>query len=174
MAKRNKYPSLIHGVVFTPCFMTEEEFEEGYKKSSFYVERDFKKEYENHIAAMSHISNIAKSYIYNNWEKVNDWGDLEVVISHAPTGDTDYYYSHKEKIRKKDYHSSISGDIFLKIDKERKRKQKPVKSFGGVVLDPTDGDFSVTINGKEYWWISDESVIIIADYIEKQLEKQKS
>jgi D-tyrosyl-tRNA(Tyr) deacylase len=42
-----------------------------------------------------------------------------------------------------------------------------------VVLDPTDGDFSVTINGNEHWWIQDEAVIIIADYIEKQLKTQE-
>jgi hypothetical protein len=39
---------------------------------------------------------------------------------------------------------------------------------------PTDGDFSVTINGNEHWWIQDEAVIIIADYIEKQLKTQEN
>ena len=43
-----------------------------------------------------------------------------------------------------------------------------------MVLDPTDGDFSITINGKEHWWIQDEAVIIIADYIEKKLKKENS
>ena len=39
-----------------------------------------------------------------------------------------------------------------------------------MVLDPSDGDFSLTINGKEHWWIQDEAVIIIANYIENQLK----
>jgi len=168
MGRRKHYPTLIQGSIFSPCFMTEEEFEEGYKPSIFYVEKDFRSEYEKHIAAMSHISNIAKSYILKNWKSVKDWSDLEVVVNHGPTGERTYYYSYKEKMRKKNYHS----DIFLKFDKERKRNQNPVLTINEVVLDPTDGDFSITINGKQHWWIQDEAIIIIADYIEKQIEKE--
>ena len=62
----------------------------------------------------------------------------------------------------------------MKFDKEKKRKQNPVVIINEVVLDPTDGDFSVTINGNEHWWIQDEAVIIIADYIEKQLKTQEN
>jgi hypothetical protein len=148
--------------------MSEEEFEKGYKESVFYVDKDFKKEYESHIAAMGHIANIAKTYILNNWTKVKDWSNLEVVVVHGPTGEATYYYSYKERIRKKDY----STDIFLKFDKQKKRNQNPVKTIDEVILDPTDGDFSVTINGKEHWWIQDEAIIIIADYIEKQIKSQ--
>jgi hypothetical protein len=43
----------------------------------------------------------------------------------------------------------------------------PIVELNDVVLDPTDGDFSVTINGKEHWWIEDSAIIKIADYIEK-------
>ncbi len=168
MAKRSKYPQLIYGDIFTPCFMSEEEFEKGYKESVFYVDKDFKKEYESHIAAMGHIANIAKTYILNNWTKVKDWSNLEVVVVHGPTGEATYYYSYKERIRKNDY----STDIFLKFDKQKKRNQNPVKTIDEVILDPTDGDFSVTINGKEHWWIQDEAIIIIADYIEKQIKSQ--
>ena len=56
------------------------------------------------------------------------------------------------------------------MERERKEKHNPVKSIDRVVLDPSDGDFSLTINGKEHWWIQDEAVIIIADYIENQLK----
>lgn len=168
MRRKREHPRLIHGSIMSPCFMTEEEFESGYKESIFYVDKQFKSEYEKHISAMEHIANIAKSYIYKNWKLVKDWSDLEVVVIHGPTGGSTYYYSYKERIRKKDYHS----DIFLKFDKEKKRNQNPVKTMDEVVLDPTDGDFSVTINGNEHWWIQDEAVIIIADYIEKQLKKQ--
>lgn len=174
MPKKIKHhPPLIQGSIFSPCFMTEEEFEDGYKKSIFYVDGDFKKEYENHIAAMGHIANIAKSYILKNWKSVKDWSDLEVVVIHGPTGKSTYYYSYKEKISRKNYQGS-SADIFIKFDRDRKRKQNPVSTVDEVVLDPTDGDFSITINGEEHCWIQDEAVIIIADYIEKQLEKQKS
>jgi hypothetical protein len=64
-------------------------------------------------------------------------------------------------------------DMFFKFDKAIKRNQNPVVTIDEVVLDPTDGDFSVTINGHQHWWIQDEAIIIIADYIEKQLKKQE-
>ena len=174
MKRKKDYPTLIHGSIFSPCFMTEEEFENGYKSSIFYVEKDFLEEYEKHIAAMSHISNIAKSYIFNNWEKVKDWSDLEVVVKHGPTGEKTYYYSYKEKIRKKEYGRGMISELLMKSDKKKKRNQNPVLTINNVVLDPTDGDFSITINGKEHWWIQDEAVIIIADYIEKKLKKENS
>jgi len=172
MARKKDHPNLIHGSIMRPCFMTEEEFEEGYKKSIFYVDKEFKSEYEKHISAMDHIADIAKIYIYKNWKLVKDWTDLEVVVIHGPTGESTYYYSYKEKIRKRNY-TGLASDIFMKFDRERKRKQNPVVAMNSVVLDPTDGDFSVTINGKEHWWIQNEAVIVIADYIEKQLKKQE-
>lgn len=172
MARKKDYSTLIHGSIFSPCFMTEEEFANGYKNSIFYVDKDFKKEYENHIAAMGHISNIEKSYILNNWERVKDWSDLEVVVIHGPTGNSTYYYSYKEKIRKKEYGSGMISDLLIKSDRKRKRNQNPVLTINEVVLDPTDGDFSITINGKQHWWIQDGAVIIIADYIEKQIVKE--
>ncbi len=62
------------------------------------------------------------------------------------------------------------SELLIKSDK--KRNQKPVLSINNVVLDPTDGDFSITLNRKEHWWIQDGAVIIIADYIEKRLKKE--
>lgn len=172
MARKKDHPNLIDGSIMSPCFMTEEEFEEGYKESIFYVNKEFKGEYQKHIAAMGHIANIAKSYIHNNWKFVKDWSDLEVVVIHRPTGESTYYYVYKERIRRRDY-VGLASKIFMKFDKEKKRKQNPVVIINEVVLDPTDGDFSVTINGKEHWWIQDEAVIIIADYIENRLRTQE-
>jgi hypothetical protein len=44
-----------------------------------------------------------------------------------------------------------------------------------VILDPTDGDFSVTINGdKNHWWIHDEEVIVIANYIEETIKNEEN
>jgi hypothetical protein len=119
----------------------------------------------------SHIANIAKSYILNNWRLINDWSDLEVVVTHGPTGYKQYYYSYKDKVKKR---AGKAGSLFYAYEKERKRNQNPVVSIDEVVLDPTDGDFSITINGKEYWWIDDDAVIIIADFIEKQLKEENS
>jgi hypothetical protein len=59
------------------------------------------------------------------------------------------------------------------MDQREKEKHNPILEFNEVVLDPTDGDFSITVNGDQaHWWIQDEAVILIADYIEKQLNSK--
>ncbi len=169
----------IQGQLFSPCFMTIDEYEEGYKRSEFYVESDYMDVYRKHMVAMSHIADIAKVYILKNWQKVSDWGDLEVKITHGPTGEVTYYYNHKQRMQKLIQpteergikKSKISDKLLARIEERNKALHNPVVNVDHVVLDPTDGDFSITINGdKEHWWIGDEEVIIIADYIEKQLK----
>ena len=63
-------------------------------------------------------------------------------------------------------------DNLLEQDYVRKKSlHNPIVTIDEVVLDPTDGDFSITVNGgKEHWWIGDEEVILIADYIEEKLK----
>jgi hypothetical protein len=145
-------------------------------------------EYRKHMAGMSHVAECAKIYIYKNWEKVQDWSALEVIVIHGPTGEATEYYNHEhylslqedrkkkreERAKKRGLDkvskNSIISDIFEEMERGRKEKHNPVKSIDRVVLDPSDGDFSLTINGKEHWWIQDEAVIIIANYIENQLK----
>jgi hypothetical protein len=145
-------------------------------------------EYRKHMAGMSHVAECAKIYIYKNWEKVQDWSALEVIVIHGPSGEATEYYNHEhylslqedrkkkreERAKKRGLDkvskNSIISDIFEEMERERKEKHNPVKSIDRVVLDPSDGDFSLTINEKEHWWIQDEAVIIIADYIENQLK----
>ncbi len=183
----------IYGEVFSPCFMTEAEFEEGYKNSVFYVDGDYMKEYRKHIAAMGHIANIAKVYILKNWKKVTDWGDLDISITHGPSGEVTEYYNHEREVqrraeRKKEAEvraksrgldkvprSSFIDDYFAELEEEDRARHNPILEFIEVVLDPTDGDFSVTINGdKHHWWISDEEVIMIADYIKEHLKSKEN
>jgi hypothetical protein len=185
----------IHGEMFSPCFMTEEEFEAGYKNSVFYVEGDYMNEYRKHMAAMGHIANMAKVYILKNWKSVTDWSDLDVKITHGPTGDVTEYYNHEKAVQREEERkryneerakeraaagkkpmkeSSIFRKMFEEMLEERAVKHNPILEVTEVVLDPTDGDFSITINGdKQHWWIYDEEIIIIADYIEKQLKGDK-
>lgn len=187
MSDEKKYKRQIHGDLFSPVFMTEEEFEDGYKRSIFWTDSKFMDEYRKHMAGMSHVAECAKIYIYKNWEKVQDWSGLNVIVVHGPTGEATEYYNHdlylkrlsegrKKKAEKrglsklpKSSNHSISK-ILEEIDRERQEKHNPIRSVERVVLDPSDGDFSLTINGEEHWWIQDEAVIIIADYIEKQLK----
>ena len=182
----------IPGKLFSPCFMTVEEYEEAYKTSTLYVESDYMGEYSKRIAEMSHIADTAKLYILKNWQKVTDWGDLKVTITHGPTGKTTHYYNHertiqlrgerkakaeqkaKERGLDKIKRSTVADDLWARMEERDSKKHNPIVSVNEVVLDPTDGDFSITINGtNEHWWIGDEEVIIIADYIEQQLKKEK-
>ena len=191
MKKKKEYKQQIYGELFSPCFMTEEEYANAYKNSIFYVEKDFMSEYRKHLAALPHVASVAKSYILNNWGKVTDWSELDVVIIHGPTGEwTEYYNNEKnlppveekepsEKIKKflalvskeKPKGNSILEKFQKEMEEENKLRHNPIKTIDMIVLDPTDGDFSITVNGKEHWWIQDEAVIIIADYIENQLKK---
>jgi hypothetical protein len=170
------------GGLFTPCFMTEDDFENAYKESIFYVEKNYMEEYHKHMAAMDHIANIAKSYILNNWKKVTDWSDLNLTVAHGQSGVTTEYYNHdkvlewrkreEERVDKKlpgVRKSRVMIEMLERLEKDNGEKHNPIIEFNNVVLDPTDGDFSVTINGKEHWWIGDDAIMTIADYIEKQL-----
>lgn len=180
----------IHGEMFRPVFATEEEFKEGYKRSQFYVEAGYKEAYRSHLVALSHITNMAKSYILENWKSVTDWSGLDVKITHGPTGEVTEYYNHERAIqrrertltRKKDLEEGglskvRTGEVLNRLMEDAleraKEKHNPILEFTEVILDPTDGDFSVTINGdKQYWWIGDEEIIVIADYIETQLKEK--
>jgi hypothetical protein len=177
MKKKEEYKQQILGEVFTPVFMTEDEFEKGYKESIFWTDKDFMSEYRKHIAAMSHVSECAKIYILKNWTKVKDWSELDVVIVHGPSGKMTEYYNYVPREINNDHKikEGAYSNLLKEIDEENKLKHNPIREFNEVILDPTDGDFSVTVNGnEEHWWIQDEAVIIIADYIEQQLKKQNN
>jgi hypothetical protein len=178
----------IPGKIFTPCFMNEEDFENGYRNSIFWTEKDFFNEYRKHIAAMSHVAECAKIFILKNWEKVTDWSDLEVIIIHGPTGESTDYYNHTKHIarterrKKRQEENNKSArklpeslrKIHLEMEENDRARHNPIQSITNVVLDPSDGDFSLTVNGKEHWWIQDEAVIIIANHIENQLKNNPS
>lgn len=65
----------------------------------------------------------------------------------------------------------LLDNVFSSLDESNKQKHNPIEVVSQVVLDPSDGDFSITINGRDHLWIDDEAVIIIADYIEKKLKE---
>lgn len=170
--------------------MSEEENKNLWQSSEFWTEKGFLEEYRKHRTAMQHVAECAKIYIMENWQKVDDWTGLNLVIK-CKQGRFEFYnYTPKlygkrseedrvlefdegggntEKDKARKVESSIFNKIMKKIDEESKDKHNPIKEIKGFVLDPTDGDFSVTINGQELWWINEEAVIEIANWIEKKL-----
>ena len=60
------------------------------------------------------------------------------------------------------------------IEETNKKKHNPIVTFDQAVLDTSDGDFSVKINGQDFYWITDRPIIEIADYIEQQLKTQEN
>lgn len=134
-----------------------------------YVEKDFFNEYNDCLDRMSRIAGCAKIYILRNWDKVKNWSDLNIEILDN-TNQVTIYYNYKPK----DFHKETtkSGKLWRKMMLDfYKERHNPIKSFTEPVMDHADGDFSITINGINHLWISDENVIEIANYIEKQLNE---
>lgn len=173
--KNNESIQQIYGEYMTPCFMTEEEYENGYRKSMFWTESNFYSEYRKHIVAMEHVSNCAKIFILKNYEQVKDWSKLNVIVIHGQTGKpTEYYNYVPDNGFAKCSESKRVQKYKIEQNERNKKKHNPITSITDVVLDPTDGDFSLTINGKEHWWIQNEAIIIIANYIENQIKSLKN
>lgn len=181
--KRNDIP----GIIMRPSSLTEKENEKVMSSTKVSVSKGFYKAYAYHKGAMSIVAECAKIYIKKNWKKVKDWSNLSVVLEDAntlkgflnsanggkPLKDYVEYYNYTGPGRGWNVKSSVIKRMSKRIDKENKKKHNPIQTISDVVLDPTDGDFSLTINGRNHMWISDSTVIIIADYVEEQLAKKQ-
>ena len=187
--KRNK----IYGILMRPVSMNAKDNEKVMQSTDVSVKEGFYKAYSHHVGALQIVAECAKVYVNKNWKKVKDWSDLNVILEDAntlkgslndfnggkPLKDFVEYFNYKEGNRRSmqvvggKTRSSVVDKIMDRIDKEDRAKHNPIKTVKGVVLDPTDGDFSLTINGRKHMWISDNTIIIIADYVEKQLAKKK-
>jgi len=166
----------IPGEIIRKCFMSEKEFEDGYKRSMFWTEEKFMEEYRMHKIAMNHVAECAKIYIINNWKNIKDWSKLSIVITDGRSGEETDYFNNEENL---DHHehertSRIWDKLMGELREKNKKRHNPILTMDDIVLDPTDGDFSVTINGKEHWWIENEEVIIIADYVESKIRTQNA
>lgn len=174
-------------------FLEEGEYKKHWQSSMFWVEGDYKNEYHKYQEAMHHIAEFAKMYILENYEKVKDWSELDLKITHQLVGTKVEFYNHYKKPvppkepneRMKKFLSLVSkeeprkrSDTYQKlideIEEENKAKHNPIVTFDQAVLDTSDGDFSVKINGQDFYWITDRPIIEIADYIEQQLKTQEN
>jgi len=157
----------IHGLVFRPCSLDFQENEERMRTAIDFTEIDFLEKYNDSIVVGQIIAESAKIFICKNWESIKDWSDLEVEILDN-SGEVTEYYNYKDE---EGWVGKIGNLIKSSLNKRNKERHNPATEVKDICLDPTDGDFSLTINGKEHWWIDNESVIIIADYIEQKLKK---
>lgn len=161
----------ISEMIFRPVSENQEDNKRKMMSSDVSTDKNFLKHYQDHIASMKIVAECAKIFIMENWEKIKDWSLLEVVIEDNSKIDTDYYqYTPNEtgfiKL------GSVMTKAKKRIDEKNKKRHNPIIKISEVVLDPSDGDFSLTINGKDHLWISDDSIIIIADFIEKSLKSE--
>lgn len=154
----------VHGKLFRSGFLTKEDLSKALKESTLYVDKDFYEEYSKRKAEMQHIALCAKSFIIENWQKIKSWEGLNVTILDNSGKHTKYFnYKPRPKGR------GLKSDAFDRLFENLKKEHYPIKTFEAF-LDTSDEDFSVTLNGKKHLWIDDESVIVIAEFIEKTLK----
>lgn len=154
----------IPGILLRPCTTSEEENEKLWRSSEFWTENNFFNEYSKLKTAQDHIVECAKIFILKNYKDVKNWNELKVTVE---------YFDNESGFRSEIQYGNFidKGCVNNEIAKLLKDKIL-VENLTDVVLDPTDGDFSITINGKQLWWIDDDSIIWIADYIEERLRIQ--
>ena len=70
--------------------------------------------------------------------------------------------------------NKIIQEVLDEMERKNVAKHNPIVTFDQAVLDTSDGDFSVKINGQDFYWITDRPIIEIADYIEQQLKIQEN
>lgn len=165
--------------------------EKNWRSSHFWTEKDFLEEYSKWITASQHVIECAKIYVSKNWKRISDWSGLEVVIK-CRQGKFEFYnYVPNPSMEKKEeeqteettfepgkkrarkVNSPTVLNIVKRLEEHNKNRHNPITSLTDVVLDPTDGDFSLTINGKELWVINGEAVIEIAAYMEEKLANEQ-
>lgn len=142
----------------------ENEILESIRNSEKYKSGNFQRVYITAFAEIKRVIEAAKIYVLDNYQKVEDYSDLHLMIRCANHSKTCYF----GKKSKTDFPRSGSK-VMARILKEIDNETIEITSLDKSVYDWTDGDFSVVINGVDYNWIDDNSIVDIADYIEKRL-----
>ncbi len=146
----------------------EEEVLSGIRKDRRYNEGNFEIKYIELSAEIRSVVEAAKIYILDNYKKVKDYKDLHLMLRCANHGGTQYFGPKSQKPKKE------QGLISKTLQNAIKRLDKQtiqIKKFDEAVYDWTDGDFSVVFNGVNYNWIDGNSIVDIASYIERKIEK---
>lgn len=160
----------VHGIILHPSSADMDGYKKRIKSSQYHIEAGFLEQYNHHLGVMGVIAYSAKVFILENWEKVKDWSMLEVVVHDKSSRKNKHTTEYSNKDLNSGWNEEEAIGRLMKAWSDE--RHNPVVSVRDVVLDHSDGDFSLTINDHEHWWINDEAVIEIADYVEEQLKKQ--
>jgi hypothetical protein len=144
---------------------TEQGIMDSIRESEKYKAGDFQMKYVEFSAELRRLVDAAKVYILDNYQKVEDYSELHLMLRAANQEKTCYFG------QKRDFDDSKNiSPTFRKIMEEIDAQTIEIKTFDKAVFDWTDGDFSVVFNGVDYNWIDANSIIDIADYIESRLK----
>ena len=145
----------------------EEEVLNSIRNSKKYKDKSFGIAYYSAVSEMRKIVAAAKIYILDNYQKIQDYSDLSLMMRCANHKGT-IYIGKKNKERK------FPSEILANVMKEIEEKTIQVDKFDLAVYDWSDGDFSVVFNGVSYNWIDSDSIISIANHIENELAKSEA
>lgn len=117
--------------------------------------------YYDAVGEVTKIVDQAKRDIIKYQDKITDWSNLEILLNG--------HNGIEDNLDKSSVSQTWYGpnDFTMASFKTEREKVETIE----FVLDESDYDFSVTINGKIWFWINSESVITIWDYIEKRINK---
>lgn len=156
-----------------PVLQSYMEYKEYVKSFDEYTSSNFYDLYATKYQKVWELVESAKIYIVENWQKIEDWSELEFIldcVNHPHAIEFYNYDKHDHSIFTSD--DSDVNKIYKNVNDRLKKKHNPVKSIDNVILDPTNGDFSITVNGTDYNWIGEEPIIEMAHYIELKLNEK--
>jgi hypothetical protein len=145
----------------------EEEVLNSIRNSKKYKDKSFGIAYYSAVSEMRKIVAAAKIYILDNYQKIQNYSDLSLMLRCANHKGTVY-------IGKKNQERKFSSEILASVMKEIEEKTIQVDKFDLAVYDWSDGDFSVVFNDVSYNWIDSDSIISIANHIENELAKSEA
>jgi hypothetical protein len=146
---------------------TEQEIMDSIRESEKYKAGDFQMKYVELSAGLRRLVDATKVYILDNYQKVEDYSELHLMLR-AANHDKTCYFGQKRKLGE----DQKISPTFRKIMEEVDAQTIEIKTFDKAVFDWTDGDFSVVFNGVNYNWIDSNSIVDIAAYIEKKLTEK--
>ena len=147
----------------------EEDVLNSIRNSEKYKSGNFGKTYISAFAELRRVVEAAKIYVLDNYQKVDDYWDLHLMLTCVNHKGKVYFGPKSKRPRKK---KGEKESVFDRMIKEIDKQTIEVKTFDKAVYDWTDGDFSVVLNGINYNWIDSNSIVDIAAHIENKLKEK--